>query len=194
LKSAISNMAAPTIRNIGTIGGNICNASPAGDTLPPLYILDAKIVLSSIDNQRIIPIDKFIIGPGRNDLKDDELLTEILIPNKKFNKEFYKKLGTRKAMALSKISFAGLAEIEDDKIEDIRIAFGAVAPKIVRSRTIEQEIIGHNINEINELSYSIVKEYSEFICPIDDQRSSSIYRKQISIKLLDYFLNNLDNI
>ncbi len=191
LKSAVLDMAAPTVRNIGTIGGNICNASPAGDTLPPLYALGSRVILTSAEEVRNIPIDKFIKGPGQTDLRDNELLTEILIPIQNFDREFYKKVGTRKAMALSKLSFVGLAKIDGEKIADIRIAFGAIAPTVVRSREIEQEIIGHNVDEIAKLSDSIVSKYSGLFNPIDDQRSNKFYRNHISMKLLQYFLNEI---
>jgi len=137
LRSAIRQMASPTIRNAATLGGNICNASPAADTLPSLYAADAIVRLQRPGGQRDLPIRAFITGPGQTVLASDELLTEIQIPITAFNRITYRKVGTRKANALSKLSFVGLARIEASAIGDIRIAFGAVAPTIVREPAFE---------------------------------------------------------
>jgi CO/xanthine dehydrogenase FAD-binding subunit len=191
LKMAVRQMASPPSRNLATIGGNICNASPAGDTLPYLYAADAFLVLKSKLAERKIPIDEFIKGPRKTILKSDELLTEIIIPDKVFSANYYKKVGTRKGMSLSKASFTGLADIENEKITDIRIAFGSVAPTIVRSREIEASIIGKPVSEIITAIPEIVKKFAPLIQPIDDARSSATYRKQVSLRLLENFLMKL---
>jgi CO/xanthine dehydrogenase FAD-binding subunit len=190
-KGAISLMASPPSRNIATIGGNICNASPAGDTLPYLYAVDAKLVLKSSQAERKIPVGAFITDPGKTDLASDEILTEIIIPGKKFGVSYYRKVGTRKGMSLSKASFTGLADIENSNITDIRIAFGSVAPTIVRSRKIEASIIGKPVSAIKSAIPEILKKYAPLIRPIDDARSSAVYRKQVSLRLLEDFLKNL---
>ncbi len=188
LKQAISNMASVAIRNVATMGGNICNASPAGDTLPALYALDAKLVIVSASHERKIPIDEFITGPGQNTLKDDEILKEIIISIGQFDVSFCRKVGTRKATALSKLSFIGLAIIDDEKIIDIRFAFGAVAPTVVRSEANENFIIGNNLQELSWLVPDIIEMYSPLIRPIDDQRSTAQYRKAVSLRLLEHFI------
>ncbi len=189
-RETISLMASPPSRNLATIGGNICNASPAGDTLPYLYAVDAKLVLKSASGERIVLVNKFITGPKQNDLKSDELVTGITIPNRKFDINYYKKIGQRKGMSLSKMSFLGLADIDNGKIADVRIAFGAVAPTIVRSREIEASIIGKPVSEIKTAVPEILKKYAPLIQPIDDARSSAEYRKQVSLRLLEDFLRN----
>jgi len=191
LKMAVRQMASPPSRNIATIGGNICNASPAGDTLPYLYAVDAFLVLKSSQAERKIPVEEFITGPGKTTLKSDELLTEIIIPDKVFGVNYYKKVGTRRGMSLSKASFTGLADIVSEKITDIRIAFGSVAPTIVRSREIEASIIGKPVSEIKAAVPEILKKYAPLIRPIDDARSSAAYRKQVSLRLLEDFLMKL---
>ncbi|MCD6440748.1 MAG: FAD binding domain-containing protein [Candidatus Marinimicrobia bacterium] len=190
-KEAISLMASPPSRNIATIGGNICNASPAGDTLPYLYAVDAILVLKSSQAERKIPVGVFITNPGKTDLASDEILTEIIIPDKKFGVSYYRKVGTRKGMSLSKASFTGLADIENSNVTDIRIAFGSVAPTIVRSRKIEASIIRKPVSEIKTAVPEIVKKYAPLIRPIDDARSSAAYRKKVSLRLLEDFLRNL---
>jgi xanthine dehydrogenase FAD-binding subunit len=191
LRLAIKQMASPGIRNMGTIGGNICNASPAGDTLPALYALNASVTLQSAGGRRELPIAQFITAPGRTDIKDDELLTEISIPPARFSNVYYRKVGTRKADALSKLSFAGLANVIEGKIEDIRIAFGATAPTVVRSVEAEALLKGIDFTDLPVLLPQVKDIYSRFIRPIDDQRSSAAYRKEVSLGLLEDFLLGL---
>ncbi len=190
LKSIVIRMASHSIRNLATIGGNICNASPAGDTLPYLYAIDASLILQNIDGKRQLPVTEFITGPGKIKLHPDELLTEIIIPDKKYSISYYKKVGTRKGMSLSKMSFMGLAELESDKVRDIRIAFGAVAPQVIRSPEIEKMIIGKAPKAVDSISADIGKEYVQFLQPIDDARSSRNYRQKVSLRILNTFLKN----
>jgi len=187
-KEAIALMASPPSRNLASIGGNICNASPAGDSLPYFYAVDAQLVLKNVKGERIIPIGEFITGPKRTALRDDELLTEIIIPRRKFDINYYKKIGQRKGMSLTKAAFLGLADVAKGRITDIRIAFGSVAPTIVRSREIETQIIGKSPVEIGE---EIPQLYSPLIQPIDDARSSAVYRKKVSLRLLGDFLRKI---
>ncbi len=191
LRLAVKQMASPGIRNMGTIGGNICNASPAGDTLPPLYALDASVKLKSAGGSREATVAKFITGPGCTGLKEGELLTEISMPLTRFSNVYYRKVGTRKADALSKLSFAGLADVAEGKIEDIRIAFGAVAPTVVRSVGAENLLTGVKLSDLPALLPQVKDIYSRFIRPIDDQRSSAVYRKEVSLRLLEDFLLGL---
>lgn len=191
LKKAISLMASPSVRNMGTIGGNICNASPAGDTLPPLYVLDATVILKSASGRREVPISNFIAGPGKTVKLENELLTEIRIPQNEVNILYYRKVGTRKADALSKLSIAGLAQVEDGKIKAVRLALGAVAPQVVRSREAEALFTGKDIKELQELRMEIASAYSDLIHPIDDQRSSAAYRKTISMRLIEDFITQI---
>ena len=195
LRNAVSFMAAPGIRNMGTIGGNIVNSSPAGDTLPPLYVLDAKVVLLSRNERRCLYIYDFITGPGKNQRRDDELLYEIRFPVPAHTHEMYRKVGTRKANALSKLSVAAIATLAGRKIEDFRISFGAVAPTPVRVKAIEEKVIGRSISELSEeFINGIAKEYGAWIKPIDDQRSTSLYRKSVSLRLLAEFLRRIKKI
>jgi len=188
LKEAIQNIASPAIRNMGTIGGNICNASPAGDTLPILYALEAKLKLVSINSSREVNINDFIVGSGKIILKDNEMLESILIEKVKFNKIYYQKVGARKACAISKTSFVALAEVSNQKIIDIRIAIGSVGPKIVRVKEAEDILIGRELKDIENLMSEVKKVYSEKIIPINDQRSTATYRKTVVLRLIQFFL------
>jgi xanthine dehydrogenase FAD-binding subunit len=187
-KKAIALMASPPSRNLASIGGNICNASPAGDTLPYLYAVDTKLVLKNRTGERIIPVQQFITGPKQTDLKNDELLIEIILPNLEFNILFYRKIGQRRGMSLTKAAFLGLAVHKNGRITDTRISFGSVAPTVVRSRKIEELLIGKSFGEIKKLIPEMLKQYTPLIQPIDDARSTALYRKKVSLNLLEEFL------
>jgi xanthine dehydrogenase FAD-binding subunit len=191
LKQAIAEMASPAIRNVATIGGNLCNASPAGDSLPPLYVLGAAIVLQSVSGQRELPIPDFIKGPGRTALGPDELLIGVKIPAREFPSVFYKKVGTRKADALSKLSCAGLARISNGRVEEARLALGAVAPTVIRLETAEARLTGVRTDELVRVLPEILKLYDEAIRPIDDQRSSAAYRRKVALRLIEVFVTGL---
>ncbi len=188
LKMIASQMAAVTTRNVATIGGNISNASPAADTLPFLYIMNTTLVLQSAGNVRKVSVEDFVTGPGQTCLQPDELLVEIHVPQESFDVVDYRKIGTRKAMALSKISFAGLASFKDGKLSDFRVTMGAVAPKVVRDIKLENRLTGSSKNEIVELLHEIRKGYEKHIQPIDDARSSKEYRKSVSLDMLQAFI------
>jgi xanthine dehydrogenase FAD-binding subunit len=191
LKTVVSRLATPAIRNAGTIGGNICNASPAGDTLPVLYALDASVVLEGKSGARSVPIGDFITGPGETAIKDDELLKEVVIPIKGYDIVFYRKVGTGAANSLSKVSFTGLADVSKGIVNDIRISFGAVAPTVVRSKKIEDLITGKKTRVIQSIIPELCNLYSALIDPLDDQRSTARYRKAVSLRLLEYFIRSL---
>ena len=190
LREAADNMASVAVRNLATIGGNICNSSPAGDLLPPLYGLDAKIKIESKNHERILPINQFILGPGKNLLHKNEILTKVIIKKEIFQKEIYKKVGTRKSTALSKLSFVGLCKSNNSGIEDIRIAFGAVGPKVVYSKSIEEEIIMKGLLNKKDIE-NIINKYRSLISPITDQRSTESYRKTVCLNLLEDFLKSV---
>ncbi|HUV06698.1 MAG TPA: FAD binding domain-containing protein [Spirochaetia bacterium] len=193
LKEAIAGIGSPAIRNAATMGGNICNASPAGDTLPVLYALNASLVLAGRGARRVVPIEAFITAPGRTILREDELVVSIRVPVRSFPLAAYRKVGTRRANALAKLSFVALAgiaqsELSARRVRDLRIALGAVAPTVVRSRVIEESMIGKTAFELSNLLDEVVGRYEDLINPIDDQRSSAAYRKAVSLRLVEHFL------
>ena len=191
LRQAIVLLASPGIRNLATLGGNICNASPAGDTLPVLYALDARLEISSVTKRYQLPIDEFILGPGKTSLGKDELVTRIIIPELDFSTTLYRKVGTRRANALSKVAFIGLGDVKNGSIQDFRIAFGAVAPTVVRDREFERRFLGEPVDTLSHRLKMITRHYSGLIQPIDDQRSDKAYRKTVSLRLLFRFIRNL---
>ncbi|NOZ13182.1 MAG: molybdopterin dehydrogenase [Acidobacteria bacterium] len=188
LRQACELIGAPAVQNLGTPGGNICNASPAGDTLPPLSVLDANLTLQSLSGERNVSILSFFTGPGKTILRDDELLTAIHFRLPHFTVEGYRKVGTRKANALSKVSFAAFMLKEKEMLADIRIALGAVAPTVVRSRELENRLIGQPLTDLAKLLPEILESYGKLILPITDQRSDANYRKTIALRLIENFV------
>lgn len=184
----IKEIASPNIRNMATLVGNIANASPAGDSLVPLVIDDAKVVLSSIRGNRTVLISDFIYGVRKIDKEKDEMITEVIIPNTNL-KYSYRKVGSRKAETITKVSFLGAYKLNKDVIEDFRIAFGSVSIKVVRNKDIEKKYIGKKVSELDE--NQIVKDYYPLVAPITDQRSSKEYRHKVAMNLLKQFIRNL---
>jgi CO/xanthine dehydrogenase FAD-binding subunit len=191
IKNAIKTIAAPAIRNRGTLGGNICNASPAGDMLPLLYVYNAKVRLRSVNGVRIVAINDFIQGPRRIQRLHNEIVTEIILPSvlEEGTDVIFEKVGNRNADAIAKVSFAGFRRINKERIEDIRFAFGAVGPTMVRSRDIEKKLVGKILPLAGADIDTIVAEFDKIIRPIDDQRSTAVYRKTVALNLLRYFLS-----
>nr|WP_263326280.1 FAD binding domain-containing protein [Neobacillus sp. Marseille-Q6967] len=191
LKNAIKTIAAPAIRNRGTLGGNICNASPAGDTLPLLYVYNAKLLLRSVNGDRVVAISDFIQGPRRVQRDQNEILAEIILPSvlEEGSHVVFEKVGNRNADAIAKVGFAGYIRINDAQIEDVRFAFGAVGPTMVRSIDIEKKLLGKTIPLADADIAQVVAAFDKIIKPIDDQRSTAIYRKKVALNLLRYFLS-----
>jgi CO/xanthine dehydrogenase FAD-binding subunit len=119
------------------------------------------------------------------------MLMKIIIPDKIFDLNIYEKIGQRKGMSLTKVSFLGMADISNERIGDLRISWGSVAPLVVRDQNTENELVGKSIKEIKEMGESLIKRYEPLITPIDDARSSALYRKITSLNLLRKFIKIL---
>jgi CO/xanthine dehydrogenase FAD-binding subunit len=191
LKDTIVEMASPAIRHTGTIGGNIGNASPAGDLLVPLYMLNSIIEVKSLKGTRQMIISDFITHVRRIDLRDDEIITKIMVSKIDFDKTSFVKVGPRLSDAISKLSFVGGIYTKDGKIHDLRFAFGAVNITVVRRPEIECEYINITLEELKSSVNELVNSYSEYIKPIDDQRSNKEYRKTVALNLLRNFIEEL---
>lgn len=189
-KQVIREIASPNIRNMATLVGNIANASPAGDALVPLNLYDASIVLTSKKGSRTLLVSDFIQGYRKTDHHVDELITEVIIPNLDLNIS-YTKVGSRKAETITKVSFMGGYKVENGMIKDLRIAFGSVFEKVVRSKEIEQKYQKISLNEFRARIDDIVNEYDWIVKPITDQRSTKEYRKKVAFNLLRAFLKSI---
>jgi len=178
------------IQNRGTLGGNIINASPAADSPPALLAYDAEIELVSTDGSRRLPYQGFHTGYKQMLIAPNELLTRIRMPRNTRNAtHYYRKVGTRKAQAISKVCLAALAKLEEDQISDVRIAFGSVAPIVVRCVQTENGLRGQkpDDNTIKSACATLSKEIS----PIDDIRSTADYRLRVAKNILTDFLLTL---
>ncbi|MDD2363958.1 MAG: FAD binding domain-containing protein [Eubacteriales bacterium] len=191
LQETIRKLAAPAIRNQGTIGGNICNASPAGDTLPVLLLYDTKLVLQSTQRQRTVLLNDFIAGRKQIDLRSDELLVDIILQKKGFNSTYYHKIGSRKAMTISKTAVAAAATIDNDKVVEIGIAFASMYKTPLRFPEIEQGMTGLSLEDLALNRSVFVEQYSKLLLPISDVRSTAEYRKNATLNLVDDFLQNI---
>ncbi len=178
LIDSVSRIGSPQIRNRGTVTGNIVNASPAADSAPPLMVHDAEVVLKSLDEEKIIPIDELFVGPKINCLEPDELLTEIRVPVPNGGSaSSYKRIGRRKAFTLSVVSAAAFIHMENDTCMDAKVAFGSVAMTPIRVPEAEALLKGSSLDEdamkaASDVVYEAVK-------PITDVRGTAEYRKDM---------------
>lgn len=174
-------------QNRGTLGGNIANGSPAADTPPALLVYDAELELISARGSRRVPYDRFHSGYKVMDLKADEILKSITFPRGRGSWiQAYRKVGTRKAQAISKVCFAAAADLDGQIIRDVRIAFGSVAPSVVRCRGAESALRGQALHDTLAAAASIA--LAQDIAPIDDIRSSAGYRLRVARNLLIQFV------
>ena len=190
LCQAASETGGLAIQNRGTLGGNIVNASPAADSPPALLAYDAEIELVSSEGSRWLPYRDFHTGYKQMRITPNELLSRIRMPrNTRGATHYYRKVGTRKAQAISKVCLAALARLDNAQIGDVRIVFGSVAPIIVRCIQTENALRGRTPDA--ETIKSACATLSKEISPIDDIRSTAGYRLQVAKNLLTDFLLRL---
>ena len=182
------------IQNRGTLGGNIVNASPAADSPPALLAYDAELELVSTSGSRWLPYQGFHTGYKSMLIQPNELLTRIRLPRSpgalKDLRHYYRKVGTRKAQAISKVCFAASARIHGAQLADLRIALGSVAPIPIRCVATESALRNQRLDRatIEKGKQVLAKE----IAPIDDIRSTRDYRLQVALNLLEDFLFQLE--
>jgi len=187
LKEACLQIAAPAIRNAGSLGGNIANGSAKADSALIFMVTDSKLRLKSVDTERIIPIKEFYLGGGKTALAHDELIVEILIPKNDFDNYYYKKVGARNALAISRTSFAGILDVNEGLIRNCAVAFGAVIDVIIRFDHIDMMFKGKTINEAKGLKDDYLAAYESAIIPRRG-RVGVEYRKDVCMNLLRDFL------
>jgi len=185
LVEAARQIGAVQLQNTATLGGNLGNASPAADSLPPLYALDAMVVTRSESGKREIPIEKFFVGYRKLDLRPDELIEEVYIEGLG-NRDTgcYLKLGLREANAISIVDIAVVlrGETESQSFSHARVALGAVAPTIRRARKCERELIAKPLT--TEILKKAATLAADDASPIDDIRGSAQYRKEAVVSLV----------
>jgi CO/xanthine dehydrogenase FAD-binding subunit len=190
LHEAARWVGAAAIQNRATLGGNIGNASPAADAPPALICYDAEIELSSVRGSRWLPYSEFHLGYKLTAAAADEIITRVRLPRGRgLWKNYYRKVGPRKALSISKVSMAACAKMRDGRVEDVCIALGSVAPTVIRTSEVEALLKGKVLNarmisEARDLLVTSLK-------PIDDIRSTAEYRSTVAGNLLVEFLETL---
>jgi carbon-monoxide dehydrogenase medium subunit len=177
LAEACAQVGATQIQNLGTVGGNLCNASPAADTAPPLLLMDALLTLASTRGERRIAIHDFFLGPRQTVLQTDEILKEIFIPQITGRRgATYLKLGRRQAMEIAIVGLGVAIHLNgsDRVVSECRVAMSSVAPTVVRARSAEAILRDREIT--NELVDEVAAVAADAARPISDVRASAQYR------------------
>ncbi len=187
---AASWTGSPANQNRGTLGGNVVNASPAADSPPALLVYDAELELASLQSTRRIPYSQFHTAYKAMQIRSDELLVRIHLPRPQGTlKQYARKVGARKAQAISKVCFNATAQMDSSVVKSIRIALGSVAPTPLRCHKTEAALTGQL------LTAALISRSREVIAqeiqPIDDIRSTSRYRSLVTQNLLNEFLGQL---
>ena len=181
LGEAVDQVGGPQVRNIGTIGGNVCNGAVSADSAPTLFSLNAMLRIADGTGGRMVPIKDFYLGPGRVDLHPGDVLTHIVIPGKEYQgyHGFYIKYSMRNAMDIATLSCSVVSRIDPLKkvLEDVRITFGVAAPVPYRCQKTEEALKGMEIGE--ELYQKVEELVREEINPRDSWRASKAFRLQI---------------
>jgi len=191
IRTPLFQMASPPIRNVATIGGNVCNAAKVADSIPMIFALDGEVVLKSLEGERQMKATEFITGKYQTLIKDDEVLYKVIIPKYKPDVFKYTKLGSRKGNILSKLSIYGVAEIKDSRISKIKLSIGALNPIPIKSESLENRFVGLNAKEFKAIKEDIVSQYSSLMGAVTDKRSTKEYREGTALKLIKVFLNEI---
>lgn len=178
LHEAVKWMGSVQIRNRGTIGGNLCNASPAADTAPPLLVHSAEVQVMSLDGSRWMPLVDFFVDSKVTVLEPDELLTGIRFPVVAGASSSFQRIGRRRGFTLSVVDVAAYVERDGGSLGDVKIAVGAVAPTPIRLVKVEEGLRGRKV------TYELVEEagrmVSEAVNPRDSARSSAEYKRDMA--------------
>jgi CO/xanthine dehydrogenase FAD-binding subunit len=189
LKSAAREVGGVQIQNRGTVAGNLCNASPAADGVPPLLALDAEVELVSKTGVRRIPLADFIVGNRKTQRKADELLTAVLVPRALEDAaSTFLKLGARRYLVISISMVAVVVQVRDGRVLQARVAVGSCSAVARRLRALEAELVGASVRD--GLGEVVKPEHLASLSPIDDVRASAEYRMDASLRLVQRALNS----
>jgi CO/xanthine dehydrogenase FAD-binding subunit len=191
LVESAKTIGAVQIQNRGTLGGNLGNASPAADTPPVLIAADATIQLASASGRREVPIDRFFLGYRKVDMRPDELVVSVRCRKKTAaHRDWFRKVGTRRAQAISKVVLAGRIRLADDgSLADVRLSAGSIAPTTVRLPQSEQAMTGCRPSA--QLAAEVARTAQNEIVPIDDVRSTADYRARVTGSLIARWITTL---
>ncbi|RLB43393.1 MAG: xanthine dehydrogenase family protein subunit M [Deltaproteobacteria bacterium] len=188
LHQAVCLLANPQIRNVATVGGNLCNAAPSADAAPPLLVLEAQVQLEGPGGSRNVALEDFFTGPGETSKEREEIMTRIVIPELPVNTgTAFLKIG-RVSQDIAIANAAALVTMENGVCRRCRLAMGAVAPVPLRLKSIEEKVEGHRVDE--DLLEEIGKLVCEAVSPINDVRSTAEYRREVSGVLIKRAIRN----
>jgi len=183
LRAVLRTIGSPAIRAMGTLGGNIVTASPAGDSLVALYLLEARVRLVSEEGERELPIWEFIVGPRKTALRPGELVRSVSLPWLSGEPQsFFRKVGRRRALIIAIASLGALVWVRDGRVERARLALGSVAPTVIRPKEVEEALVGRPVSP--EAWEDLVPRLSAATHPISDLRASADYRRKVAGRLL----------
>uniref|UniRef100_I2Q6W9 Aerobic-type carbon monoxide dehydrogenase, middle subunit CoxM/CutM-like protein n=1 Tax=Desulfovibrio sp. U5L TaxID=596152 RepID=I2Q6W9_9BACT len=184
LPQALSTLGSPQIRAMGTLGGNIATASPAGDTLPPLHALDALAELASRHGRRRLPLAELIRGPGQTALSPGEIVAAVLVrPPVAGCLQHFEKVGRRNALAIAVVSLAAVIETDaGGRVLEARLAVGSVGPTVLRCPAAEAALTGRLLTQ--DVLQEAAGHIRAAVSPIDDIRATAAYRRQVAGNLL----------
>jgi CO/xanthine dehydrogenase FAD-binding subunit len=194
LAEAISQIGSPQIRWAGTLGGNLGNASPAADSVPPLLVYDADIEVASVRGRRTVAVADFFTGPGRTVLAPDEAIVAVNVPlTGGRDRSMFRKFGPRGANVISSASFAARVKFVDGKVTEARLAAGSVAPRPVRLPQTEAALQGLRRRDFaqNETIKGLTATLTAEVKPISDVRGSAWYKTQVVDRCLQFLADQL---
>jgi len=193
LRRAAARVGGVQVQNAATIGGNLCNASPAADGVPALLTLDASVELVSVHGARILSVGEFITGYRQTARRPDELVTAILVPSDLDDAvSTFLKLGSRRYLVISIAMVAALVAGGDDgTVRHARVAIGACSPVAQRALTLESDLVGRPIDR--DLALVVTADHLSMLDPIDDIRASASYRRGAALTLVRRALLELGN-
>jgi carbon-monoxide dehydrogenase medium subunit len=190
LKEAVSHLASPAIRNVGTIGGNLGTASPAADSATALLALGAGVKLVSKGSERVVSIDDFFTGPGETVCGAEEMIQEVIIPVQVQTAGWgYQKLGKRRAQSISIVSVAVYCPMQERRCHDVRIALGAVAPTPLLAKEAASRLEGNAL--VGQVIEDAAQAAADATDPIDDVRSTAWYRRKATQALVKKLLTEI---
>ncbi len=190
LREVLRTIGSPAIRAMGTLGGNLVTASPAGDSLVALYLLEARVRLVGPEGERELPVREFIVGPRKTALKNGELVRCVFLPYPEGQPHsFFRKVGRRRALVIAVASLGALVWVRSGRVERARLALGSVAPTVLRPQEVEEALVGRPV--VPEAWVDLVPLLSATTHPISDLRASADYRRKVAGALLLDLANHL---
>ena len=184
LKAAAREVGSVQIQNRGTVAGNLCNASPAADGVPPLLVLDAEVELASEAGKRRMPLAQFVAGNRKTARRPDEILAAVLVPRRMENAaSAFLKLGARRYLVISISMVAAVVQVDDTgRIAEARVAVGSCSASALRLRALEADLVGASVK--SGIGRAVKAEHLSWLSPIDDVRATAEYRRDASLTLV----------